>query len=195
VQVPTVKTTATPAQVLGALASVFGGGAPKVALAIAAAQSGVETADWRLMHNWNLWNITPSAHQLSQGIAWMNQGLPMKYIAYGSLLAGAVDVRSWAQHRGYYASLYAGDLDGYMSRLRATCFLGCIGNTDPTGHLVTQADYDAYRAGIAGRIPKLLATTPAVIAPQGWTTGQKVAAGLGVAALAAGAAYAAGYRP
>lgn len=163
-QVPTVRTPATAAQVLGALAAAFGN-APKIALAIAAAQSAEETASWHAMHNWNLWNITPSAHQLAQGIAWMNQGLPMKYISYGSLLASAVDVRKWAQSRGYYAPMFSGDLDGYVARLQATCFLGCVGQTDPTGHLVTQADYDAYKAAIASFIPKLMATTPAVIAP------------------------------
>lgn len=184
-RVPTVRTPSTAAAVLGAFIAALPPGAPRVAANLMAAQSAIETAHWRSMNNWNLWNITPSHAQLAAGIAWMDQGLaPMQYIAYRSILDSAIDAVAWSKRRGYFDALYAGDVGGYLADLRATCFLGCVGNTDPLGHTVTDADYAAYGASIASISAQLASVTPSMPAPAGASPGLELAA---VAALAVAA--------
>jgi hypothetical protein len=164
-QVATIRTPATAAQMLGALQWALGGNAPQIAVAMIAAQSAVETASWHAMNNWNAGNITPTASQAASG-QWMDQGIHgMRYIAYGSLLAGAAGMVAFLRSRGLLPFAFAGNLAGYSAQLETVGYLGRIGQTDPTGHTVSQADYDAYQRAMGQLIPKLLATTPAVVAP------------------------------
>jgi hypothetical protein len=179
VQVPNVATPMPPAQALG---SLLAAGCPQSALLMVAAQSAVETAEWGSMrgwtngfHNFNFGNVTPSAAQLAAGIRWMNQNVPgMKYIAYADPISGAKGMLGWLSAHGLLAPAAAGDLTGYMAQLRAGCYLGCIGLTDPTGHTISQTDYDNYQAGISTWMSKLSGVVPAP--PQlGSSVGRNVA--------------------
>jgi hypothetical protein len=159
-EVATVRTPATPAQAIGAIIAALPAGAPRVASSIIGGQSALETATWRSMNGWNMGNITPTAAQAASG-PWMTQWLKgMRFIVYPSLLDGARGMVRWLTSHGLLPFAYAGDVDGYVSRLAATCYMGCIGKTDPTGHTVTQADYDALAATIRGRVPAFNALVP-----------------------------------
>jgi len=187
-QVATVLTTLTPAQALGAVQAALPVGTSRTAVNLIAAQSAVETAGWASMHNWNMGNVTPTPAQAASG-DWMDQGLPMKYIAYPDPISGAKGMIGWLTSHGLIASAEAGDLDSYINGLQSGCYLGCVGNTDPTGHTVSQADYDNYRAGIASWIAKLQGVTP-VSPPGAWQ--RYVIPGL---ALAAAGAVVVWHRP
>jgi hypothetical protein len=159
-QVATVKTVLTPAQALGALAIVLPS-ISRTGLNLIAAQSATETASWKSMHNWNMGNVTPTAQQVAAGVPWMDQGIRgMKYIAFPDPVSGSRAMVGWLQYHGLLGFAQNGDLDGYMSALRAGCYLGCIGKTDPTGHTVSQTDYDNYRANISGLMSQLSSVTP-----------------------------------
>lgn len=186
-QVATTPTPLTPAQALGGLLAA---GCPQSALLMVAAQSAIETAAWgsktgRGFNNYNYGNVTPTPTQLAQGIAWMNQNLPMKYIAYADPVAGAAGMLGWLQLHGLLSYASSGDLDGYTQALRSGCYLGCVGNTDPTGHTVSQTDYDNYRAGIAAYMKSLASVTPvAPPMPSGKAFPVLVAAGLALTGAA-----------
>jgi len=159
-QVATVKTPLSAAQALGSVLAAAPG-LSRTALDMIAAQSAVETAAWKAMNNYNFGNVTPTQSQLAAGVPWMDQGIHgMKYIAFPDPVSGAQAMLGWLSSHGLLAYAQNGDLDGYMAKLRAGCYLGCIGNTDPTGHTVSQTDYDNYRAGIASYMSKLSGVTP-----------------------------------
>ena len=189
-QVATIKTPITQGQALGALLLA---GCPQSALLMVAAQSAVETNAWGPktgsgFNNFNFGNVTPSTNQIKAGISWMTQGVAnMKYIAFDSPIDGARAMINWLQTRGLLQYATANDLPGYTARLAATCYLGCIGNTDPSrGVPVSQTDYNNYQAGIASWMKTLSSVTPQV--PPGvaipWTDVALIATG--VTALAAG---------
>jgi hypothetical protein len=163
-----------------------------------AAQSAVETAGWgsRTGHgfnNWNFGNVTPSTGQINAGISWMDQGISgMRYIAYEDPLSGASDYITFLEKRGLFQYAASGDLVGYTNRLAQICYLGCIGNTDPTGHTVSSADYTNYQSGISGWMSRLSGVQPiappSVIATAGSSLGFALVGGaviLGAAGLAA----------
>lgn len=162
-QVATVRTTLTQGQALGAL--LFGG-CPQSALLMVGAQSAVETTHWTAMANNNFGNITPSTAQVIAGISWMTQSgsgtQGLKYIAYPNAVAGASAMVSWLGRRGLLSYAIANDLDGYMSRLQATCYLGCVGLTSPAGVTTSTTDYSNYRAGISTWMSKLAKVTPTI---------------------------------
>jgi len=188
--VATVRTVASPGQVLGAFIYVLPNGFPRVGVNMIAAQSAVETLHWNSMHNWNAGNTTPSLAQLKKGIAWMDQGFvgQMQYISYPSLIAGCAGMVSFIKAYGAIPYAQNGDLPGYMGRLQARCYLGCVGNVDPTTNRPIPAySYVAYQAGIASYMAKLANVTPEIpawwnfLTPLDWTF---TAAGVvGVAAL------------
>jgi len=184
-QVATVLTKSTPAKALGAILYVLPSGSTRTAANMIAAQSAIETANWKSMHNWNMGNTTPSPAQVKAGISWMNQGLPMQYIAFPDIVAGSRDMVNWLSRRGALPYANSGDLAGYMARLQASCYLGCIGNTDPTGHTVTAADYSGYQSGIATRMATLATVTPEM--PSWWEILSPFDIALGTTALAAAA--------
>ena len=155
-QVATVRTVLTNAE---ALAAFRAAGCPESALLMVAAQSAFETAHWQSMHNWNMGNITPTAAQAASG-DWMSQGLPMKYISYSSPVAGAQGMLQWLQAHGLLTYAVNGDLGGYVAQLKADCYMGCVGATDPTGHLVSDTDYDNLEAAMVSWMG-ILAQTPA----------------------------------
>lgn len=184
-QVANVKTPLSYGQALGALLAA---GCPQSALLMVAAQSAVETAAWKSMTQWNMGNVTPTAAQVAAGTPWMDQGIAgMKYIAYPDATSGAAGMLAWLNARGLLNAASNGDLDTYMSLLQSGCYLGCVGNTDPTGHTVSSTDYANYRAGITTWMNKLSGVTP--VAPPSSTQWGPVAAGLGIAAVGVGGAY------
>jgi hypothetical protein len=127
-----------------------------------AAQSAVETAGWTACRNNNLGNITPSASQLNAGIAWMTQNVPnMKFISYPNAVAGAAGMMGWIRSHGLLPYAESGDLSGYTGRLQAGCYLGCVGNTDPSnGQPITAQAYTNYQSGIAAWMTKLAKVKP-----------------------------------
>jgi len=163
-QVPTQKTTLTYGQALGAFLAA---GCPQAALLMVAAQSAVETAAWKSMAGWNAGNVTPTAAQVSAGVPWDDQGIRgMKYIVYPDAVDGAKGMLSWLSSHGLLSRAEANDLSGYIAQLRSGCYLGCIGQTDSTGHTVSQTDYDNYQAGIASWMQTLRGVQP-VAPPSG----------------------------
>ena len=84
----------------------------------------------------------------------------MKYLAFDDPISGAKAMLGWLSGRGLLSYATAGDLPGYMVQLAKGCYLGCIGLTDPTGHTVSQQDYDNYQAGIATWMGKLANVSP-----------------------------------
>jgi hypothetical protein len=159
-QVANLRTPLTYAQALGTLLAA---GAPPAGLLMIAAQSAVETAGWQAMNNYNFGNVTPSASQIAAGIDWMTQNVPnMRFISYSDPVSGAKGMLGWLQTHGLLAYAAANDLTGYMGKLSAGCYLGCIGNTDPSnGRTISQTDYDNYRAGISAWMSKLSKVAPA----------------------------------
>lgn len=154
-QVASVLTPATAGQVIGALMAA---GLSRTAANIAAAQSADETASWTAMHNWNVGNVTVGS---TSSADWMLQGSnPIHFASYGSLLDGAKAMVNWLQTRNVPLT---GDITAYVNALRTGCYLGCIGNTDATGHTVSQTDYTNYQAAIQRFLPAMEAATP--IAP------------------------------
>jgi hypothetical protein len=158
------------------------------------AQSAVETAGWgsvtgRGFNNWNAGNTTPSASQLAAGIAWMTQGVAnMKYLAFPDPVSGARSMVQWVTSHGLLPYAEANDLAGYTARLQAGCYLGCVGNTDPsTGHPITQQAYTNYQAGIAGWMQRLANVIPVAPSMPATPTTLATAFLLGSATLAAGA--------
>ena len=197
VHVATVPTPITPAQALGALLAA---GCPQGALLMVAAQSAVETNAWgsgksrpgRGFNNWNAGNVTPSGGQLAAGITWMDQGISgMKYIARTDAVSGGKDMLGWLQSHGLLGYAAAGDLTSYMGQLRSGCYLGCIGQTDPTGWTVSQTDYDNYQAGISSWMRTLAGVQP--VAPPGGSLPssavRNVVLVVGILGLGAAAAY------
>jgi len=157
-QVATQKTRLTYGQALGALLAA---GCPQSAVLMVAAQSAVETAAWKSMAGWNFGNVTPTAGQVAAGIPWDDQGIKgMKYIVFPDAVSGAKGMLGWLQGHGLLAYATANDLQGYTNQLRSGCYLGCIGNTDPTGHTVSQQDYNNYQAGIASWMKTLQSVQP-----------------------------------
>src|SRR5512135_2002220 len=148
-QVPTVKTPLTPAQALGALQAA---GLKPPVLYLVAAQSATETNYWGSrgkgggFNNYNFGNITVT-NQQAQTQPWMNQGLPLKYASYQDAQSGANAMVTYLQNNGSLAAANQG-LDAYMARLQQTGYLGFVGQTDATGHVVSQQDYDNYKANI-----------------------------------------------
>lgn len=180
-EVATEKTILTPAQALGALLLA---GCPGSAVHMVAAQSAVETAGWLAMHNWSFGNVTPSAAQLAAGISWMTQNVPnMKYIAYDNAVDGAKGMLGWIRSHGLLPFAEAGDLAGYVGQLEKGCYLGCVGNTDPSnGKPITADNYAAYQRGIASWMAKLSGVMP-VLPPMPWNWKDVAVAGVGVIAL------------
>lgn len=179
-QVATVRTDATPGEVLGAIKAALPD-APQMALAIIAAQSGVETANWSPdgFKNFNLGNITVGPNSSQD---WMVQGSnPLHFAAYSSLKEGAQAMVDWLRTRGALGAAYAGSVANYVGALRRGCYLGCVGQGS-----TTEQDYINYEAGINARLPRLLATTP--ILPQSLPK-QLIAAGA-ILAVAGATAYA-----
>jgi hypothetical protein len=157
-QVATITTRASAAEVLGGILAALPQGAPQIAGAIITAQSADETASWTAMHNWNVGNVTTANPNVDD---WMLQGSnPIKFRAFPDLASGAAAMVAWLSTRGVLPFAYAGDIAGYVGQLAAHCYLGCIGNTDPTGHTVSQDDYNNYQAAIAARTNSYLAITP-----------------------------------
>ena len=190
VHVATVPTPISRGQALGAMLAA---GTPQSALLMVAAQSAVETNAWgtgasrpgRGYNNANAGNVTPSAGQLAAGIAWMDQNVPgMKYISYGAdHVAGAKGMLGWLQSHGLLGYATAGDLAGYMGRLQAGCYLGCVGQVDGTGRTVQQSDYTNYQAGIASWMRTLAGVAP-VAPPGGGIAGTSILQDLLIAAAA-----------
>jgi hypothetical protein len=173
-QVATVRTGATAGNVLAALLDA---GAPPSGVRMLAAQSAVETAGWTAMASWNLGNVTALGDQ-----PYMLQGSnPLHFRAYDSLDEGARDFVSFLGRRGLLPYAAHGDLDGYVARLEATCYLGCVGSVGVDGRTVPASDYDAYRAGIASWMSKLANVAP-VRGAIGWGP-WALAGGLGLLAL------------
>ena len=187
-----VASTPTPISPALALGYLLAAGCPQSALLMVAAQSAVETAAWgsqtgRGFNNWNFGNTTPTAAQIAAGINYMTQGVTgMKYIAFSDGISGAASMLAWLNNRELLSAASNGDLDTYMSLLQSGCYLGCIGNTDPTGHTVSTTDYANYRAGIASWMNKLSGVVPVMPSTMQWGP---VAAALGIAALGVGGAY------
>ena len=183
-QVANKYTRLTPGQALGALLLA---GCPGSAVRMVAAQSAVETAGWAAMRNWNLGNVTPSAAQVAAGIAWMTQNVPnMKYIAYANPVAGAQGMMGWIRGHGLLPYAEQGDLAGYVQQLQNGCYLGCVGNTDPSnGKAITTQDYANYSSGISAWMSKLAGVTPtAPPMPLDWGDVALGAAGLAAAGIA-----------
>ena len=190
-QVATTPTRLTPAQALGAFLLA---GLPQSALLMVAAQSADETYGWGSINgkgfaNWNAGNTTPSTSQLAAGVPWMTQGVRnMKYLAFPDPVSGARSMVQWVTSRGLLPYAEANDLAGYVGRLQAGCYLGCVGNVDPsTGSEITAQDYANYQSGIAGWMQRLAGVTPVdppVIVPP---TTLATAFLIGSATLAAGA--------
>lgn len=166
-QVPMTPTPMTSAQALGALAAA---GCPPGALTMVAAQSAVETNGWghgggttgQGFNNYNFGNVTATSAQIAAGASWMAQGKTMlQFLAFSDAVSGAKAMLAWLQGRGLLAFAADGDLSGYMSLLQAKCYLGCVGRTAPNGHVVSQQDYDSYRAGIASWMSRLRSVAPA----------------------------------
>jgi hypothetical protein len=133
-------------------------------------------------------NITPANPTTTP---WMNQNVPnMKYVAYANILAGAQGMVAWLTKRGCITYANQGDLSGYMSQLQQYCYLGCVGNTDPSNNqTITQGNYTAYQSGISGYLVKLASVTPD---PPSWwslltTSDQALLAAGGITAAAVGA--------
>ena len=189
-QVANTKTPLTYGQALGALLAA---GCPRSAVLMVAAQSAVETAAWKSMVQWNMGNVTPSAAQLAAGISWMTQGVPnMKYIAYPDAVSGAKGMLGWIQSHGLLPYAEAGDLAGYAAKLQAGCYLGCVGNIDPSnGKPITQQAYASYEAGISSWMSKLSGVAPVVPPmPNGfWQKALIAAASLTVAGAVAVVVY------
>jgi len=169
-QVATVATPLTRGQALGALLAA---GCPQSALLMVAAQSAVETNAWGSQtghgfNNYNFGNTTPSATQIAAGVSWMTQNVPhMQYLAFPDAVSGAKDMLKWLSSHGLLAYATANDLAGYMSRLQAGCYLGCVGKIDPsTGQPITQQAYNNYQAGIASWMRTLQSVQP-VAPPSG----------------------------
>jgi hypothetical protein len=195
--VATVPTPITQARGLGYLLAA---GCPQSALLMVGAQACVETNAWgsqtgKGYNNANPGNVTPSAAQVANGIDYMTQGLNMKYISFGTdHTAGARAMLQWLSTHGLLSYAIANDLSGYMARLQATCYLGCIGLTDGTGHTVSATDYSNYQAGISSWMTKLASVVPQM--PAWWDTiGAADIALVSVAALAAGVGAVALVRP
>jgi len=187
-QVTRQRTTLSPGQAMGALIL---GGCPATAVRMVAAQSAVETFAWKSMFNWNMGNVTPSQQQVNAGISWITYPniRNMRYVAYSSPIGGAQAMVGWLSAHGALSYASSGDLNGYMGRLQAACYLGCVGNVDPsTGQPVGSTEYANYRAGIAGYMQKFANVVP-VPPPIPLTTFDKVLVG-GAALTVAGAAVA-----
>jgi hypothetical protein len=167
VQVATVPTPIAPGVALWYLGQALPPGTSRAAALIVAAQAAVETAEFGSpsghgFANWNFGNITPSATQIAHGIAWMTQNVPnMQYIAYPSAASGAASFVRFLQTRGLLTAALTGSIAAYEAALVAACYLGCVGNVDPsTGKTITQASYDTYASGISSYVSKLGAVTP-----------------------------------
>jgi len=165
-QVEAVRTPATAGQVIGALMAA---GLSRDAANIVASQSADETANWQAMWNWNPGNVTASG---SQDYVIQSSSNPGHFRAFSTLLEGAQAMVGWLQAKGAIAAAESGNISAYVAALAAGCYLGCIGNTDQTGHTVSQTDYDNYQAAITSRLPAMRAAIP--VAPT-WSTTKLVA--------------------
>lgn len=149
-QVPVDWKHLTPAEALTALHGALPPDTTETGLRMVAAQSALETNWWgrgggKGFANWNFGNIT------SDGTGpWVFLGPKgMRYRAYPSNGGGAIAYVAQLKKDGTLDSASRGDLDGYVAQLQKNGYLGFVGRTDPTGHTVTQADYDQYKASIA----------------------------------------------
>jgi len=174
-QVDAVRTPATAGQVIGALMAA---GISRTAANILASQSADETASWQAMYNWNLGNVTASGSDDYVIESSSNSG---HFRAFGSILDGAQAMVDWVTSRGARAAAENGDVASYVQALAQHCYLGCIGQTDQTGHVVSQSDYDTYQANISSRLPAMQAAAP--VAPP-WSMTKMVAVVGGLAAIA-----------
>ncbi len=191
-QVTETLTVITPAEALGYLQAVAPSSLTPEGLRLIAAQSAVETAHWKAMHNWNFGNVTP----YSDSEDWITQGVRnMRYDAFPNGLKGAKAMMDWLSRHGALDPASRGDYAGYMQALQNGCYLGCIGNTDPSdGHTIGQSDYDTYGANLGAIAESLRGVTPV---PPGFFSahptlkmGLKI---LGGVAAALGAAVGGGY--
>jgi hypothetical protein len=165
-QVDAVRTLAVAGQVIGALMAA---GVSREAANIIASQSADETASWKAMYNWNLGNITAVGNEDYVIESSSNSG---HFRAYGSILDGAQAMVDWVTSHGALSAAEDNDVASYVQVLAQHCYLGCIGQTDQTGHTVSQADYDNYQINISSRLPAMQAATP--IAP-GWSNMKTIA--------------------
>lgn len=160
-RVPKKATPLAPSEALAVLRGILPPTTTKAGLDLVAAQSALETAWWGSktgegFYCWNFGNLTASPGQ-----PWMTIGSRdgstqgMRYAAYDSSQAGASAYVGWLHAHGLFDAANAGDLDAYMAGLQRGGYLGFIGRTTPSGHVVSQADYDTYRKGIAGILASL----------------------------------------
>jgi hypothetical protein len=175
-QVTAVRTPATAGEIIGA---IMAAGVSRDAANIVASQSADETASWKAMWNWNLGNVTASG---SQDYVIESSTNPGHFRAFSNIADGAQAMVDWLTSRGALPFAESGDVAGYVQQLAKGCYLGCIGQTDQTGHVVSQTDYDNYKANISGRLASLRGVVP--VAP-GW--------GLTKTVLFAGGLAAAGF--
>lgn len=161
-----VPMTATPLSVASALAvldEAMPPGHTREGLNLVAAQSALETSWWgsrdgKGFYNFNFGNVTPLGTQPY----WSTPSIKgMRYRSFSNAPAGAAAFVGWLASHGALMAASAGDVAGYMAALKKGCYLGCIGRTDPsTGKPITEADYDAYQAGIESIMATLAKVTP-----------------------------------
>lgn len=117
------------------------------------AQSAVETAHWKAMWNFNPGNYT---HDPRDSYDWFHIGhnalgeaSKLAFRSYGSLGDGCRDLVHWLKTHGALAPADAGDVPGYVAKLKAGWYVG----SDP-------AVYPKYQTAIAAIVEQYKAVTP-----------------------------------
>lgn len=136
--VATIRTPASASDVLGALINA---GLSQNAAVMAAAQSALETGGWQQMWNWNLGNVTTNGDYYLLG-----SDTTHHYRPSDSLSAGAADFVGYLTNRGLIPYADAGDLAGYVSKLKSFGYF--------------ESDASAYQSGMQSWIDRLGGVTP-----------------------------------
>jgi hypothetical protein len=131
------RTPVHPSDVLAALRDA---GVPEAAVRMVAAQSAFETAYWTGLWEYNLGNIVQP--DTSKPFV-MQPGNSLPFRTYATLAAGAVDYVALLTRLGVIQHASEGDLDGYVAALKAAGYAG------------PDANYDAYKAGMARYMTQL----------------------------------------
>ena len=164
-QVEAVKTPASAADVEGAIQAA---GVSANATPMLTAQSAFETAGWAAMWNWNLGNITT----VSADFFTLGSDTTHHYKAYASLTEGATDFVNYLTGHGLIPYAEAGDLGGYVAKLKSFGYF--------------EADAGQYQTGMAAWLSRLSGVTPTAPAVRNpLATFLGVVSILGLAALVA----------
>jgi len=148
-QVTPTLTPSTAAEVAGALVWARGPSAPASQWwLLPLAQSALETGNWKSMYDWN---VGFTALRASPDYFTLGSN-PNHFDAFTALGDGCKTFVGWLGKHGALASADAGDLNAYVSTLKAGNYAG------PSG-------YDAYQAGLASLAKTYAGVTPIPYSP------------------------------